>query len=99
MSISDLVADLRAPTPTAAAELITPQVTDLLEGLELRTMRVARSARHALELARAQFERLLAYDGLIRPLGRLRERGQLLDEVQQRLRLATSEHFEKSANA
>lgn len=93
VSISDLVADLRAPTPTAAAELITPQVTDLLEGLEQRTMRVARATRHAQELARARLERLLAYDGLVRPLGRLRERGQLLDEVQQRLRLATSEYF------
>ncbi|GIS71522.1 MAG: hypothetical protein CM1200mP10_10990 [Candidatus Neomarinimicrobiota bacterium] len=30
-SISDLVADMRAPTPSAAAELVSPAVSDLVE--------------------------------------------------------------------
>ena len=96
VTISDLVADLRAPTPTAAAELVAPKLADLIEWFEQRASRAARAARHALELAGARLAALLAYDGLARPVLRLQQRGQLLDELQQRLRLATREHFRKT---
>ena len=89
ISISDLVADVRAATPTAAAELVAPKVTDLLEWLEQRSVRVARAARHVLELARARLDQALAYDGLARPVNRLRDHGQQLDELLHRLEVAT----------
>ncbi|MBU0639300.1 MAG: exodeoxyribonuclease VII large subunit [Planctomycetes bacterium] len=91
VSISDLVADLRAATPTAAAELITPRMTDLIDGLAGQVVRVTRAVRHGWEWAAARLETLLACDGLARPLARLQERGQLLDELQQRARAALSE--------
>jgi exodeoxyribonuclease VII large subunit len=93
VSISDLVADVRAATPTAAAELIAPRVTDLLEWLDQRLRRIGRGAGHALELARARLNTTVAYDGLARPLRRLRERAQLLDEVQHRLQVAAYRVF------
>ena len=31
LSISDLVADMRAPTPSAAAELVSPSINDIFE--------------------------------------------------------------------
>lgn len=93
VSISDLVADLRAATPTAAAELVTPHRTDLLEWLSRQAARAVRAAGHTGELARSRLEALLAYDGIARPRARLRERAQLVDERQQRLRLITSERF------
>jgi len=96
VSISDLVADVRAATPTAAAELITPRISDLLEQLERQTGRATRAAGHTLELARARLRTTLAYDGLARPFVRLRERGQLLDEVQQRLRQTAFELFRRT---
>lgn len=97
ISISDLVADVRAATPTAAAELIAPRQVDLIEWLDRQATRALRAASHAVELVRGRLEARLAYDGLARPLGRLRERGQLIDERQQRLRLVTVERF-RAAN-
>jgi exodeoxyribonuclease VII large subunit len=93
VSISDLVADVRAATPTAAAELIAPRLVDLIEWLDRQAIRVLRAASHTMELARSRLDALLAYDGLARPLARLRERSQLIDERQQRLRLVTAEQF------
>jgi len=88
VSISDLVADLRAPTPTAAAELITPTLTDLLATLDRQRLRATRTVGQQLELARARLNSTLAYDGLARPFLRLRQQAQFIDELQQRLRLA-----------
>lgn len=93
VTISDLVADLRAPTPTAAAELVAPTLAELTEWLDGQTARAGRTAMHTLQLARAHLDKTLAYDGLARPLARVRERSQLIDELQQRLRLLASEAF------
>ena len=32
-SISDFVADLRAPTPSAAAEIVVPNITDIMQNI------------------------------------------------------------------
>ena len=96
VTISDLVADLRAPTPTAAAELVSPTVADLLEWLDGQAARVARVAKHAIQLARAGLQTTLAYDGLARPLARVAERDQLLDELQQRLQRAAADGFRRA---
>jgi exodeoxyribonuclease VII large subunit len=93
VSISDLVADVRAATPTAAAELIAPRMVDLLEWRDRQASRALRAAAHVVELARSRLDARLAYDGLARPLTRVRQRGQLVDERQQRLRLVTGERF------
>jgi exodeoxyribonuclease VII large subunit len=75
-TISDFVADLRAPTPSAAAELAVPKREDLAAELELlcrrsgrATAEKVRSARHLLERGRA----------------RLGDPRRLLDERRQRL--------------
>ncbi len=91
VTISDLVADVRAPTPTAAAELVAPTVADLREALENCVMCVQRAARHGLELLAGRLLTTLAYDGLARPMGRLRVRAQFIDELQHRLRLSLGE--------
>lgn len=85
VSISDLVADVRAATPTAAAELVTPHVADLRLWLERQVGRGTRATAHALALTRSRLKVVLAYEGLARPLSRLREQVQLLDERQARL--------------
>jgi exodeoxyribonuclease VII large subunit len=93
VSICDLVADVRAATPTAAAELIAPKLSDLLAWLAQRTDQASRIVRHAVALAEARLRATVAADALARPRERVRQRGQRIDELQQRLRLATHERF------
>ncbi len=48
-TIADFVADMRAPTPTAAAELATPNKEDLLADLVVLSSRLAQITRHTLD--------------------------------------------------
>lgn len=81
VTISDLVADLRAATPTAAAERITPDRAALQERLSRDAARLARAMRQHCAAQRAELRRLLAAYPLARPLDPLRQRAQRLDEA------------------
>ncbi|MBK8915860.1 MAG: exodeoxyribonuclease VII large subunit [Phycisphaerales bacterium] len=81
VTVSDLVADLRAATPTAAAERITPDRAALLERLSRDAARVSRAMRQRCAAHRAELRRLLAAYPLARPLEPLRQRAQRLDEA------------------
>jgi len=48
VTIADLVADLRAPTPSAAAELVVPDQVEVLASLDASLSRLARNLRDAL---------------------------------------------------
>jgi exodeoxyribonuclease VII large subunit len=67
-TISDFVADLRAPTPSAAAELIVPDIFDLQRRIEACTRGLARQllnrlrdAQQRLDHARATLQRCLTH--------------------------------------
>ncbi len=49
VTISDLVADLRAPTPSAAAESVAPDQTEILRYLEDAGVRLSRGLRRTVE--------------------------------------------------
>jgi exodeoxyribonuclease VII large subunit len=57
-TIADFVADLRAPTPSAAAELITEAQHKIAEHLAMQEQRLARAARFQLLQARQRLTRL-----------------------------------------
>lgn len=63
LSISDLVADLRAPTPTAAAELLAQPMAERAARLEALSRRLGEAGRRLLERRRVRLE------GLARALG------------------------------
>jgi exodeoxyribonuclease VII large subunit len=89
-TVSDLVADLRAPTPSAAAELVVRDSSELLSGLEKEKSRLGAAVRKALGDRRRDVERIRSSYGLRRPLDLLREGGQRVDELRHSLALRWS---------
>ena len=63
-SISDFAADLRAPTPSAAAELALPEIGELRRKFTGLTDRMALSCEHRIRQARTRVEALAASKNL-----------------------------------
>jgi exodeoxyribonuclease VII large subunit len=85
-TIADFVADARAPTPSAAAELVVPDRYACLEALTRSWQRLDAGMRRELrvgETRRAGIERRLK---LVHPGVRLQQQMQRLDDLAQRLR-------------
>lgn len=86
ITLADLAADLRAPTPTAAAELAAPSRAELLQLLQSQHALLRRSAERAL---RQQAQRLdTAALRLGRPAAVVHAQTQKLMQLQARLRRA-----------
>jgi exodeoxyribonuclease VII large subunit len=56
LTLSDLVADLRAPTPSAAAELLAPDVASLRRDVHALQQRARQAAGHQLSRRRRAYE-------------------------------------------
>ena len=87
-SISDFVADRRAPTPSAAAELISPDGDALLAGLAAGQRRLEGAVRRRLGEARRQLTGLEGRLQRAAPAVRLRQQQQRLDGLDVRLNRA-----------
>ncbi len=57
-TICDFVADLRAPTPSAAAEIAVPDIRDIIIGLDDTSDRIANALRTLAERKRERLERI-----------------------------------------
>lgn len=84
-SIADFVADLRAPTPSAAAEMITASQHRIEERLEALERSLRRAGRVRLLEARQRFARIHSDQALRRVQATVDRRGQRVDDFGRRL--------------
>jgi exodeoxyribonuclease VII large subunit len=84
-TICDFVADLRAPTPSAAAELVIESKHKLVEHLAHLHRRLERASRYRLLMARNRLSELARHGAFMRMRDLLGRRGQRVDELTFRL--------------
>jgi exodeoxyribonuclease VII large subunit len=89
-TIADFVADLRAPTPSAAAELVTAAQHRIEERVQSLAARVNRAGRFHLMHARQRYARLSAESVLTRLHDAVSRRDQRIDELRARLEAAVA---------
>jgi exodeoxyribonuclease VII large subunit len=87
-TIADFVADVRAPTPSGAAELVVPDRQELLNILRRIGERLVQSGRRELRTASQLLQNLQHRLQRTHPGVRLQHSAQRLDELEQRLRKA-----------
>lgn len=86
-TLSDFAADLRAPTPSAAAELAVPEAEAVTARLELLGRRLETALRARITDLSRHLGALRTHRALARPEARLGMAGQRLDELEARMRL------------
>ena len=82
-SIADFAADLRAPTPSAAAELIAAEGSELLERSRSLVARIGREALARMGLHHAVQQRLASAPLFRDPLRRVEEAKQTSDRIEE----------------
>lgn len=85
VTISDFVADVRASTPSNAAELSVPDQRDIYAALLQEKVRMEQGMAHRLSTQRKQLERLAQSRALSEPGAYFRDKRLLLDYQGQRL--------------
>jgi len=88
VTIADFVADVRAATPTAAAELAVPHCLEWQERVRQLEGRLVRAVRQRLDSARKRLEGLANSYAMRQPGRRVEEAAQRLDGMQMRMRNA-----------
>ena len=95
-TIADFVADLRAPTPSAAAELAVADVTAWLQALDEDALQLQRIMQRMIKDARSRLRECELRMRYEKPQQRLMQQKQRLDEYEERLRRAMQSLLEQT---
>ena len=98
-TICDFVADLRAPTPSAAAELVFPDRLALKAELDARLARIGALTQSGVQARRRQLQTLSASRALRSPAMVLAEKQMRIDELWVRLQNASGQMLARKQQA
>ncbi len=94
-TIADFVADYRAPTPSAAAEILSPDQSEWTAMLVGKCESLARTIRFHLQHSGQQLQHLQARLRQQHPSNRLKQWSQRVDDLESRYRLAYQHQYDK----
>jgi exodeoxyribonuclease VII large subunit len=97
VTIADFVADLRAATPSHAAELVVASREELASRLAAHAARLSGASRWILSEAAGWLDQLTRSRALSDYPSRLAERGQLLDDLSSRMVAVTEDKLDRSS--
>ncbi|HHW07778.1 MAG TPA: exodeoxyribonuclease VII large subunit [Clostridia bacterium] len=97
-TIADLVADRRAPTPTAAAALVVPDLREELDKLDVKLKRAHRSLVSLLTKKQQHLHGIGKYSILARPEQLFARQKQRLEATQHKLHLIIKQYFQERHN-
>ncbi len=97
-TICDFVADLRAPTPSAAAELAVPDRAQLLQKVEKISQSMSAGLLNGLSRKQQLLKQLADRPCLSRPLYYVEERGVRLDYLTRAFSLAARTHLTRCSH-
>jgi len=92
-TIADFVADVRAPTPSAAAEIAVPDKEELVKQIGSIEARLIRGVCRLIEMYRDRLCRIMGSPVFKRPLDRINQNKQSLDALTSRLCLSMSNNI------
>lgn len=94
-TITDFVADLRAPTPSAAAELVIRSRQEIEDQASALRERLSRAMRYRLLIGRQALTELAQHGAFGRMMEVIHQRQQTLDDLTHRLELAERRSLER----
>lgn len=97
-TIADFVADLRAPTPTGAAEMAVPNVIDFDNYLKQVKIRLNKAFLHNIKLKKEKFLAIKDSYILKNPMAIYEVKNQNFDHLYERLQLASESYIYKRKN-
>lgn len=96
-TISDFVSDLRAPTPTAAAELAVPNTNEVINNINQIKLRLGKSILNKLEVNKNKLDALMNSYVLKNPKGLYEIKAQKLDNLIDKLEISINRTFESKS--
>jgi exodeoxyribonuclease VII large subunit len=84
-TIADFAADVRAPTPSAAAEIVVPDAQEWLKTVRSLGARLLQGMRRQLQDHRERLRWLAGRAALVSPTARLAQQMQSVDDLEERL--------------